>query len=215
MKDLPMFTTQNGIASLTLREIPYTSKAYILLQSSLSPKALLEECRDFCRAVGAEYVYASGDEVVEEYPYHTTVVTMQCAKACLPASKLCLFPVQEQTVGQWKDIYNEKASSVPNAAWMTDADCKTMLQSGEGYFVHDGETLCGIGRVDAEEIKWVASCVPGMGADVLCALASIVPAETIRLQVADTNIKAMRLYERLGFVAVQSGRPWHCILQPQ
>ena len=56
MKDLPMFTTQNGVASLTLREIPYQQTAYIKLQATQQPKELLEECVGFCRAVGAEKV---------------------------------------------------------------------------------------------------------------------------------------------------------------
>ena len=29
MKDIPAFTTENGIASLILREIPYREEAYI------------------------------------------------------------------------------------------------------------------------------------------------------------------------------------------
>ena len=215
MKDFPVFTTENGVASLTLREIPYTSRAYILLQDSLSPKALLEECCDFCRVVGADYIYASGDPVVEKYPYHTRILTMQCYKENLPESPLCLWPVQEQTLAQWKEIYQQKSSHIPNAAWMTDADCANMLQSGEGYFVHNGQNLVGIGRVSGNEIKWIASCVPGSGADVLCTLAGVVQDEVVSLQVADTNKRAMCLYERLGFLTVQSGKPWHCVLRAQ
>jgi histidinol-phosphate/aromatic aminotransferase/cobyric acid decarboxylase-like protein len=69
MKDLPMFTTQNGVASLTLREIPYQQTAYIKLQATRQPKELLEECVGFCRAVGAEKIYASGHEILENYPH--------------------------------------------------------------------------------------------------------------------------------------------------
>ena len=211
MKDLPIFTTQNGVASLTLREIPYTKRAYILLRDSLTTQALLEECRDFCRAVGAEEIYASGDPVVEAYPYHATIVTMQCPKVSLENTEFSLWPVQEHTLGTWKEIYNQKTRNIPNAAWMTDGDCTQMLRDGEGYFVHNGKDLMGIGRIGGGEIKWLASCAPGAGEQVLRALASVIYEERVRLQVADTNAKAVRLYEKLGFLPVHRGQPWHCL----
>ena len=49
MKDLPLFTTEHGVASLVLKEIPYQKTAYIILRDSLEPEALLKECADFCR----------------------------------------------------------------------------------------------------------------------------------------------------------------------
>ena len=44
MKDFPMFTTENGVASLVLREIPTRGDAYITVLSSEEPEKLLEEC---------------------------------------------------------------------------------------------------------------------------------------------------------------------------
>ena len=43
MKDFPVFTTENGVASLVLKEIPYRREAYITLRDSRTPEALLEE----------------------------------------------------------------------------------------------------------------------------------------------------------------------------
>ena len=54
MKDFPVFTTENGVASLILKEVPYRGEAYIHLRDSQDPKALLEECVSFCAACGAE-----------------------------------------------------------------------------------------------------------------------------------------------------------------
>ena len=34
MKDFPVFTTENGVASLILKEIPYRGEAYIHLRDS-------------------------------------------------------------------------------------------------------------------------------------------------------------------------------------
>ena len=38
MKDFPMFTTEFGIASLILREIPYRGEAFILIQDTQQPE---------------------------------------------------------------------------------------------------------------------------------------------------------------------------------
>ena len=45
MKDIPMFTTEYGIASLTLGQVPYTATAYIRLQATEQPAELLQECK--------------------------------------------------------------------------------------------------------------------------------------------------------------------------
>ena len=42
MRDFPMFTTEYGVASLVLREIPYREEAYITILSSEQPEELLE-----------------------------------------------------------------------------------------------------------------------------------------------------------------------------
>jgi len=209
MKDMPVFTTENGVASLTLREIPYTAKAYIRIQSSREPELLLKECADFCRAVGAEEIFAAGDKAVEVYPFHTSILRMTCAKAVLGDTDAALWPVQENTLLQWKELYNQKAAKVPNAAWMTDADCAEMLRTGDGYFIHRGDTLLGIGRAAGEEIRWVAACMPRAGVDVVRALAHTVTADTVTLEVASTNEKAMRLYESLGFIPIAELSRWH------
>ena len=48
MKDIPVFDTPYGVASLFLREIPYRGRAYIKIQSALEPEKLLEENRERC-----------------------------------------------------------------------------------------------------------------------------------------------------------------------
>ena len=62
MRDIPMFTTEYGVASLALREIPYRQEAFITIQATEKPKELLEECIGFCRACGKlmERAFAAG-----------------------------------------------------------------------------------------------------------------------------------------------------------
>ena len=38
MRNIPVFTTEFGVASLILKEIPYKGTAYVRLQSSLYPE---------------------------------------------------------------------------------------------------------------------------------------------------------------------------------
>lgn len=212
MKDLPLFTTENGAASLTLREIPYTGRAYAKLQASQSSQALIEDVAGFCRAVGAQELYAAGSSALECYPFHTAILQMRCAAESIPDTDAALWPVQESTVEEWRKLYNEKAASVPNGAWMTGSDAREMLRSGGGYFVHRAGKLLGIGRVSGDTILWVASVQPGAGADVVCALAHAVTGDSITLEVASTNQKAVRLYDRLGFLQTAELSRWYRVL---
>ena len=68
MKDIPVFATEYGIASLVLKEIPYQSAAYVTVRDSLEPERLLEECIGFCRACGADRIYATGHSELESRP---------------------------------------------------------------------------------------------------------------------------------------------------
>ena len=126
MKDFPFFTTQYGIASLVLKEIPYREEAYITLRD-VQPDMLaemLEECVSFCRMAGAEKIYASGHEGLETYPLHTAILKMRSEVRVDPELVESLFPVTDATVTRWRNIYNEKMRAVDNAATMTAFDEK-------------------------------------------------------------------------------------------
>ena len=212
MKDIPVFDTEFGVASLFLREIPYRQRAHIKIQSSLEPARLLEECIGFCRACGAEWIDAAGHDYLEKYPLITALYTMQCDRAAIGQTEACLFPVTESTVQQWLDIYNEKMENVPNAAYMDSKDGKELLEAGDGYFVHKDGVLLGIGKAGGDFIDTVIAVKPGMGETVVKALASILTEETVRLLVAGANERAVRLYERMGFVKVKEVSHWYRVL---
>lgn len=211
MKDIPMFATEFGAASLVLKEIPYQQAAYITLQASQEPEKLLDECVGFCRACGAERIYAAGHEILETRPLYTAMWEMCCAIDSLPDSDAALFPVTEQTLDRWRQIYNDKVKKVPNGAWMTEKDGKEMLKTGDGYFVHRNGELLGLGRASGDRIDWVASVKPGAGKDVICALAHALWADTATLTVASENHKAVKLYESLGFIKVKELSRWFVV----
>ena len=212
MKDMPMFTTEYGVASLFLREISYRGRAHIKIQSSLEPKLLLEECISFCRMCGAEWIDAAGDPYLENYPLITAIVAMQCHREAIAQTDACLFPVTEQTLQRWLDIYNEKKANIPNAAYMDSKDGKQLLESGDGYFIHRDGKLLGIGKAKDDFIDTVIAVEPGAGETVVRALCSSLSCDTVRLWVASANTRAVRLYERMGFVPVKEISRWYRVL---
>lgn len=209
MRDLPIFTTQYGVASLTLSEIPYKQEAYIRLQATEEPEKLLEECIAFCRACGAERIFATGHLLCEQYSLYTEIWQMRCLIGSLPVTDAALFPVQEKTLQLWKDSYNQRMRKVPNAATMTNLTAQALLKEGSGYFVHRGDQLIGIGKACGDRIDAVASLVPGYGKDVVCALSHALSGDCAIVEVASNNIPAISLYKRLGFIPVTMIAKWH------
>ena len=211
MKDFPVFTTEYGVASLFLKEVPYKGIAYVVIRDSQDPEKLLEECAGFCRACGAEKIYATGHEALEKYPPHTTVCQMRC-EAWVDEGKLeSLFPVTEETVGRWRQICNERMAQVDNSATQEAKDENEILESGGAYFVHHEGELLGIGWIREEELLAVASVQPGAGERVMHTLMSLLPGETMTLEVVSTNRRAIRLYEKLGFVKTKEISRWYQI----
>ena len=212
MKDIPMFTTEYGVASLFLKEIPYRGRAHIKIQSSQEPEKLLEECVAFCRMCGAEWIDAAGHDYLEKYPLMTAIWAMQCDRASIPETDACLFPVTEETVGRWLEIYNDRMADVPNAAYMDSRDGKELLKTGDGYFVHRDGKLLGIGKVAGDFVDAVIAVEQGAGETVVRALASALNCDTVQLWVASANDRAIRLYQRMGFVKTKELSKWYRVL---
>lgn len=209
MRDFPFFTTENGVAGVTLSRIPYTKEAYITLHQAPAPQALLNECVAFCLAAGAETVYATGKGMGEGYPLHTRILRLQCPKESLSGSDAALFPVQAHTFERWRELYNERMRGVSHAAFLKQSDKESILKSAGAYFVHRDQTLLGIGLVEGEAVKAVASVIPGMGETVLLALCELITADTVTLEVSEDNGPAMAIYKRLGFLPVGEVCRWY------
>lgn len=211
MKNIPVFSTEYGVGSLILREIPYKGIAYVRIESTQSPREFVEECLQFCKMAGAQKVYAFGHPYLENYPLHTAIWRMTRAVTGLPDTDAALFPVTQETVERWLSIYNEKMADVDNSAFKNDADGKELLEHGDGYFIHTDGTLLGIGIASGNTLDAVISVVPGAGQDVVLALAHALSGDEIVLDVASTNLRAIHLYERLGFVKTAERSRWYKI----
>lgn len=212
MRNIPVFITQYGVASLILESVIARKEAYVRIQSSLEPEKLLEECVSFCKACGAERVYATGDPILERYKLHTAILEMRVDRETLEDTDAALFPVQEETAQHWRQIYNNRMAKVDNAAWMTETAMKAILKEGSAYFIHRDEQLLGIGKASGDRIDAVAATVNGAGAEVVRALAHALMADCITVEVASTNQRAIELYQRLGFIAVKELSKWYQIL---
>lgn len=209
MKDFPMFTTEYGVASLLMKEIPYKETAYIIIQSSQQPEELLAECISFCRICGAEKIYAAGHAYLERYPLHSIIYEMQ-GEAQPDESKVAhLWPVTKETVGQWREICNRRMHPIDNSATLESWDEKEIVEKGDAYFVHRDGALLGIGWIRDGELQEIASVVPGSGEAVLHTLMSILPGQVLKLQVVSTNFRAISLYERSGFIKTAEESRWY------
>ena len=212
MRDFPVFTTEFGVASLVLREIPYRQEAFILIQSTQQPEELLQECISFCRVCGAERIYARGHEIVDAYPLHCAVYEMRGSIEVDESKVESLWPVTEETIGRWREFLNEKMRPVDNSGTLTKQGEHEILEIGGAYFVHRDGELLGAGWLVNGELLLLASAQRGAGERVLHTLLSATRPEQLRLDVVSTNHRAIKLYERMGMVKTGELRRWHRVL---
>ena len=212
MQDIPFFNTGNGIASLRLKEIPFFQTAYITVQSAVDEEKLLQECIGLCRAAGADRIYATGLSQAVKHSGQIDVIRMSRSADIQIENDAMLFPIQEETLQLWRDIYNKKMRSVTGAAYMNNAMAKEILAGRSAYFIHRNGELIGIGSATGNEISVVASIQQGAGKAVVQALLGALSAETAFIEVASDNTKAMGLYTSLEFVATGVVRSWYKII---
>ena len=212
MQDFPVFATENGVGSLILKEIPYGGVAYIHIRDCAEPKLFLQECVDFCKTAGAQKIYAKGHAILQDRPVHTAIWQMRVQRDGVPQSDAMLFPVTERTMEKWRGIYNEKMRNVANSAYISFMEMKQLVKKGECYFVHQDGQLIGLGMASEDRIEAVISVTPGGGSQVVSALCEIMTADTITLEVASVNEKAVALYTSMGFIKSQELAVWHQIV---
>lgn len=209
MKDFPMFTTEFGVASLTLREIPYRGEAYIIIQDTRQPEELLAECISFCRVCGAEKIYVRGHAIAENYPLHCIIYEMRGIAQIDETRVEHLWPVTQENIAQWRELMNEKMRPVDNSGTLVKKGEQEILDSGGAYFVHHEGELLGAGWLVGNELLLLCAAKPGAGERVMHTLFSLIPGENVKLDVVSTNERAIRLYEKLGFVKTAELRRWY------
>lgn len=212
MRDFPIFTTEYGVVSLVLREIPYRNEAYIRIldvQPGMTEE-LLKECAAFCRMAGARRIFAAG-EGLEAHPKGAAIMQMRGPAQPDPEKTVCLFPVTEETVSHWRELHNKAMAGVDNAATLEKRDERRILEKPGAYFVHDAGVLLGIGWVQDGCLLAVAAVQKGAGEKIMHTLMTLTDGEDMVLEVASTNERAIRLYEKLGFLPAKLVTQWHIL----
>lgn len=215
MRNFPFFPTEYGVSGVTLHEIPYRGNAYIIIQS-VQDGCLhehLEACMDFCRAAGAQRIYAANHPQLEQYPADAAVIQMRGTAWVQEGKTAQLFPVTQATASRWREIYNERMAAVDHAAMMDRMQEQNLAAGTGAYFIHQKGTLLGIGLMDDTKLEAMASVVPGAGETVLHTLMSLIEGEEMTLEVVSTNTRAISLYERMGFCRTQILRQWYRVAE--
>ena len=211
MRDIPLFTTENGVASLLFKKIPYTKEAFVHIRDSRSCKELVKECCDICRMAGAEDIYATGHDDLTAYPEHCAVVRYKAVVESFPVTEAIAVPISLEQMTWWRQVYNQKMVHVPSAAPLSDSDAGRLISENKAYCIYKACSAIGIGVAYDGEIQAVASVAPGCGRDCVIALAKCLNSSEVSLSVASTNLKAINLYKRLGFKETETEAVWYKI----
>lgn len=212
MRDIPVFTTDNGVASLIFKKIPYTKEAYIHIRDSSAPVDFVKECAELCRMAGAEKILATGHRDLADKTLYCMVLRYFAVKDQLPQTQAVALPLSIEQTDWWRQIYNRKMANVPSAAPLSESDVKRLADESKAFCIYRECSMQGIGVAYDGCIQAVISLLPGGGRDVVLALANILDSTSVCLSVASTNEKAISLYRSLGFVETEIEAHWYKIL---
>lgn len=214
MKDIPMFTGTYGLASLVLKEISVSGRAYVVIRAVWNDQkaAFLQECLSFCRAVGAEQVYASyGVEELPAAPAYD-MIAMELEKEKLPrGNPVELEPLTPENGQIFLDIYNTCFREMAGASTYGKDDLNRLFDTDCAFLAKKDGKYAAIAEISQTGLESIAvlPAFRGLGYDLALAVLPMVPRKTIRLKVASTNEKALSLYARLGFVQMETVTRWY------
>lgn len=204
MKDIPVFTGAHGIATLVLKEIPWSGCGYVIVRSVWTDAAaFLEECLGFCRACGAKAVYASWELAQLPAAHAYDMLQMKMDKAALPeAAPVALEALDRENSEAFLQVFNDCFREVPNAVSYGQKDIKRLLEEQTAFLVRRDGQCAAIAEISRQGLEAVAvrPAFRGLGYDLCAAVLQMVPSVTLQLKVASTNARAICVYERLGFV---------------
>ena len=207
MNNIPVFTGQGGTATLILREIPISGKAYVLLRTVLPGQAenLAAECASFCKMCGAEEIFASWEDGDLSFlPHAYDIYWLHVEKSALPEGKpVQLVPMTPENDAIYQRIYNRCFYHVSHAASYDRGQIARIYREGQKAFLalDERERPYGIGELHGDELAAIAVLPKyrGRGMDLAISLLHLCPGEDLHITVASDNDAAMRLYEKLGF----------------
>lgn len=216
MNNIPIFPSQGGTAVLILREIPFTKKAYIILELVVEENlsAMISECAAFCRGCGAEECFVSRKTVPLPLPHAYDIIEMETLKSSLPQGKpVTLAGIQEDNDSIYINLYNRCFSTVSGSAAYDRSQIRRIYLLHQKAFLAllpDG-TPFGFGELHENELAAVGVLPQyrGRGYDLTLSLLSHCPGPKITLTVASDNLPAQKLYQRIGFQETRVVSHWY------
>jgi hypothetical protein len=218
MRNIPVFLSQGGTATLILREIPHRATAYVLLRTVVDLKILLEEATAFCREAGAERCLASPGETdccLEGTPiYEIYVLHMDKKQLPPPERRVELAPVTRKNGRIYLETYNRCFASVSHALTYDRGQLERIFRTGQQAFLakHQGKIL-GMGELHGNELAAVGLLPEcrgqGLSRDLTLCLLGNCPGPEITLTVVSDNAPALRLYDHLGFRVSRVESSWY------
>ncbi len=214
MKNIPIFTGQHGIASLIFREMGHFGPAYILVKAVWNGEtaAFLEECRGFCRAVGAQEIYATYqlEDLPLEHAYDMLLLTRPKDGLPQPGKIIDLEPLTRSNGASYLKIYNDRFKGVPSAAHYDESDLEKLYGEDKAWLVRVDGRYAAIAEISETDLEAIAVLpeYKGLGYDLALTVLPMIPRKEVRLRVADTNRAALALYDRLGFEKAGISARW-------
>ena len=219
MKNIPVFISQGGTATLILTEIPHRGIAYVVLRTvipgGLSP--MLQECAAFCHSCGAKLCFVSPGDTGEQlpFPHAYDIYHLRIAKSSLPIldSPISLTPINPDNDTIYQQIYNQCFQSVSHALTYDRSQIDRIYRCGQQAFLAltNTGTPCGIGELHENELAAVGLLPDyrGCGMELTLSLLAHCPGPEITLTVASDNLPALKLYSKLGFSVCGIESKWY------
>lgn len=166
MKDIPVFSCPDGIATLILREVPFRGEGYILVRGVFGTlEGLLAECAGFCRAAGAERLFAAGRSGffrLSGRPSAFSGAARRGSRCCRAGGGA---PCSRHG-GNGSGLGAGIQCALPGRARsgeLQPAEERALAAGGEALWIEDGAVRIGLGRVRGSELLAVAALLPGRG----------------------------------------------------
>ena len=213
MQNIPLFTAANGLASLVLREIPFSGRAYIMIRSIWNGRgeALVRECADFCRMAGAKEIYASME--LEDLPlaHAYDMVELQCRREDLPdCEPVDVEPLTARWAEEWLEVYNRAFLPIAGAAAYDRREVSRLIKDGTGVLVRRDGHCAAIAETRRDGLAAIAvlPACRGLGTPLALTLLKRMEPAVLTVRTASTNGPALAMYRRIGFQEQRTVSRW-------
>lgn len=213
MQNIPIFTAANGLATLILREIPFSGRAYVMFRSVWKdPAALAAECASFCRMAGAGEVYVSHDCKELPLAHAYDMVELRCEKEALPAltDPVELLPLTAERAEEWLEVYNRSFAPIPGAAAYDRREMTRLMKDKTAFWVERDGSCAAIVEEKPDGLAAIAVLPRYRGLGTATALTALhrAQAQVLTVRTASTNERALAMYDRLGFQTKEIVSRW-------